>query len=293
LLLFVLPLGVQAEAKGISWEKVSLLVEPARPSFVVGEPVTLVVRLTNTGKEPVAFSTADLGVEHETAAIRIVAPDGKEIEYRTWFVREPSAPSFALGPGDSKSFSQTLHWDAGTDRYAFPLPGTYRISVLIHNLTGEKDLKSEATSVRVLEAKATGDRKLQRLMTDRKVAGVLAGVTEPDKDLLSRLQGAVEADPQGRFAPYIHHALGLYYSREYFERKPNLEEARKHFKQALKLGGPQYPLRVKLLGSIARQAVRAGDIREAKQMLQDANEVRNDDLEVLQLKKIIEKRTAQ
>jgi tetratricopeptide (TPR) repeat protein len=259
----------------------------------VGEPVILVVKLRNKGKEPVPFHTAHLGVDYETAAVQIVAPGSrKEVEYKTWFVIEPSAPSFALAPGDTSSFSQMLHWNARTDRLVFPVSGTYKVSVQIYNLTGKKDLKSERASVQIVEAKAAGDRKLQSLMAERKTAGFLAGVTEPDKDLLARYHRLAKEHPQSKFTPYIHYALGLYYSREYFKRQPNFKKAQKHFRQALELSGPGHPLQLKLLGLMAGQAAREGKADEAKRLLEEAGKVWTGDLELMRVERMVKKRSS-
>lgn len=293
LVLFVIPFGVRAEVKGVSWEDISIQIEPAKPSFLLGEPVTVVVQLMNMGEQPVPFSTADLGLEYDTSFIRISASDREEIEYRTWFVIEPSAPSFALAPGDRISFSQTIHWNAETDHYAFPEPGTYGISVGIYNLTGEEDLTSESTPVRIIDLESAADREIVELMTDRAVAGFLAGVSEPDTELLTRLQKATESHPNAIFIPYIHYGFALYYSREYFERQPDLQESRSHLQQVLQLGGPQHPLRANSLSLMARVAIREGNIADAERLVQEARQIRAGDLEILQLGRMIEKRSRQ
>lgn len=282
--------GLVLADRPITWDALIMRAETAKASFIIGEPVSLTVRLKNNGNEPVVIYTADLGVAYDTIQVHITSDDKNKTEYRMWSVIEPAKPSFVLKKGQSKSFTQRLHWNAATDKLAFPKQGIYQLQVTLLNLTGAKDLVSRPVEISIKPSSKKDDSPFQELFASRHIAGVLAGAAEPDKALVEKLNSITMKYPKSTFTPYVHYALGTYYSRSFFKRKAEPDKATKQFDKALQLIDRKHPLRFDLLNINIHTALKKGKPDMAMKLLKQVKDLREDGLELLQVSAAIDRK---
>jgi hypothetical protein len=102
-----------------------LRLEVAQRRFRVGEPVNLCVALVNRGRETVTFQPMSLITQTMRLSIRS-GDDGPFERYSLGIAIDPRSP-MDLAPGGTYRTPEFVHFNSGTDRLAFPVPGRYTI----------------------------------------------------------------------------------------------------------------------------------------------------------------------
>lgn len=90
----------------------------------LGEPISVAVTLTNTGSTPEQV-LKDLAPEYHAVRYTIRRPNGEEVLFSPWAVKEPAEPFATLAPGESIAATAKLFFDG--NNWIFTEPGRYVI----------------------------------------------------------------------------------------------------------------------------------------------------------------------
>lgn len=107
---------------GSAQAELALKLDSITSNYLLGEPISVGVTLTNTGGEPVQVFK-DLGPEYGAVSYAIRRPDGREDVFSAWAIKEPAELFAQLPPGQSLTDTAPLFFDGAN--WTFSEPGEY------------------------------------------------------------------------------------------------------------------------------------------------------------------------
>jgi hypothetical protein len=114
--------AVLAMIAGPARAELVLKLNSITPTYLLGEPISVGVTLTNTGNAPVQVYK-DLAPVYEAVKYVVRRSDGREAVFSPWAIKEPAELFVQLDPGQTRADTAPLFFD-GT-RWTFTEPGEY------------------------------------------------------------------------------------------------------------------------------------------------------------------------
>ncbi len=116
-----------ATAQAASNTSLSFTATADKAQYILGEPIHLTVRLTNTGTEPVNVPKY-LDPKEGTIVVKVTTPQGSTFAYVPLSLLCSDSPPVALKPGEVAGGVFPIFY--GARGWTFPDPGTYKIAVI-------------------------------------------------------------------------------------------------------------------------------------------------------------------
>lgn len=181
--------------------------------YLLAEPISIGITLTNDGPEPTQIMK-DLGPEFETVKYFIKHPDGQEILFTPWAIKEPAEPLATLSPGESVADSAKLFFDGSN--WIFTQPGKYEIRAVYAG-----SVKSEPLKIEVAAPSDAKEKKVAEalLASDESGLFLLLGGGDHLVEGVKVLQRISETAPGTPYAVHADLALGLSLVRPFADFK--------------------------------------------------------------------------
>jgi len=179
-----------------------LEVMPAQPRFPLFAPVTLLVRLSNGGAQPVE-GNYQLDESSGRLFVYVAGPDGDFVPYmsRAFIyaqVSDMEVPRTALPPGASITQQVSLVYNHVTKSRAFPTSGTYRVKAVFAYRTDYSLVSSETVELQIANP-AGADANASSLLAGDEEARVLQGEST-DPKAIANLRRVTEQWPDTDYA---------------------------------------------------------------------------------------------
>lgn len=167
------------------------------------EPVTLELKLENTGGEPIVVDAGALDAAHCTIVVQRRGQDARQLlPFATRCLKPQPA---VLEPGASMYASVTV--SSGRDGWILCEPGDHTVQVAVH--LADEDIVSTPLSVRVLPPAGREEELVAQDVLTPEVGRVLAaGGTRRDSAEAAALHTAAERLPGSAIAAHSRMALG-------------------------------------------------------------------------------------
>ena len=130
---------------GLAAPRLELTMAPAQSGFVLGEPVAVVIRLSNTGDQPVTVAR-HLRPEYANVRFVVAKDNGIGRVYAPWGIKEPKEPFAVLAPGESLVEVADLFYDARG--WVFTEAGAWTIDAVYAGTVPAKRLQLTIVSPR-------------------------------------------------------------------------------------------------------------------------------------------------
>lgn len=209
-----------------------------RDSYLLGEPVYLMLQLSNSGGQAQrVFGSLD----PSDGATEIIVSDGSEERRFVPLVETDSDETVmvSLSPGDTAGSVAPVFF--GANGWTFPVPGRYSLSAVYRTPAGEAAFTEVRSAALRIEVVATGDGSGEFLVGES-AASLEAGkfLTWQAGDHLeagrAHLQSLLSRYPRSDLADYVNSALSRSYGRRFLDyrtrqvRPPNCELALSHLR---------------------------------------------------------------
>ena len=183
------------------------------------EPLALCVKLTNVSTRPVCIPYGEIGPEYTNIRLGYGADEGSFTDYWSANEHEGGVTTSWLLPGASAFSDAYVLFNDATHEYAFPAPGTYRVSAAYRSeYTAGVDCR--ASEIPVTVRMATYD-ELEALPF---YVGVLRAhflaEDQPWPEAVESMQELVRNHVDCRYAPYALAALARHWTRYLAEDAP-------------------------------------------------------------------------
>ena len=264
-----------------NWDNIAFSIKPLKQKITYGEPVILQAELTNLGNQAVWFANSELDVGFDTVGVSIINKAGISQVYRTWYVEEPGDAGFSIPAKKKRVFHLNLHWNAATDSYIFDTSGQFNIIVKVFNFSGGNHLTA-TSKIDVIATLERLDNQMSGLLLRRDIAGVLAGVSQPDGDTLALFEQAIEQ--KNLMSPYFSEALGRYYLTSNLTRAEAVSRSNHYFKKALEGMSTDFPLRLQTMKGLYQSSLAEQDVKSAEVTLQKLEKINPDDIKLFNMR---------
>lgn len=264
-----------------NWDNIAFSIKPLKQKITYGEPVILQAELTNLGNQAVWFANSELDVGFDTVGVSIINKAGISQVYRTWYVEEPGDAGFSIPAKKKRVFHLNLHWNAATDSYIFDTSGQFNIIVKVFNFSGGNHLTA-TSKIDVIATLERLDNQMSGLLLRRDIAGVLAGVSQPDGDTLALFEQAIEQ--KNLMSPYFSEALGRYYLTSDLTRTEAVNRSNHYFKKALDGMSIDFPLRLQAMKGLYQSSLAEQDVKSAEIALQKLEQINPDDIKLFNMR---------
>ncbi len=194
---------------------VEVVAELTKTELFVGEPLYLLIRVTNR-KAPLVignFSAALHFAEGGDVEVHIQPPS--ELSYRYQAHEEPAVfPAMEIGnkEGASTHFELPIIYERkSATGYVFDRPGEYVVSVKIWHtiMRDQRRTFTEIPPTRIVVRQPQGkDLEAFRLIEGKKYALALQQQVSDDKDVLANLEKVARQYPQSVYAPMCSYVAG-------------------------------------------------------------------------------------
>ncbi len=237
-----------------------------KAEFKLGEPVVVLVSLTNKGSEPVNISP-ELGPEADFLQYLITDPDGKETPFSPAFVAD-RADFITLGKDEMATGTARIFY--GGNGYSFPKPGKYSI------VARYKDSRSTPFEIRVLAPANEAEREQARMILDHTEVGLFLMLEGGDElaDAKKQIDALIAKHPTSILTHYVRYAVAKNLSvpaRNFVSKKPrsaNLPRAIEIL-QGLKDKDFQFYYQSKANSTLASSLAKLNRNDDARKVLQD------------------------
>lgn len=183
--------------------ELALELAPTAPSHQLGEPISVAVTLTNTGTTPEQV-LQHLAPEYDAVRYTIRRPDGAEMPFSPWAIKEPADPLTTLAPGEAIGATAKLFFDG--HRWIFTEPGRYVVMARYAESVEAPPLTIEVAQP---ASDTAGDAAAQLMASPEAGLFLLLGGGDPEGEgaqVLTRVADTAEGTVQ---ATHANLALGL------------------------------------------------------------------------------------
>jgi len=186
-----------------------LEVIPEQPSFPLFSPVTALVRLTNTGAQPVD-GNFQLGEVFGRLFVYVAGRNQQFVPYLSQAfvyaqVSDLEVPRSTLPSKASITAHVSILYTHATKGYAFPTSGTYRVKMVFAYRTDYSLVSSNEVRFRIVNPRDE-DADASALFKGEEEAKVLQGEST-NPEAIARLRQVVERWPDSDYALYAQVAL--------------------------------------------------------------------------------------
>jgi hypothetical protein len=190
-----------------------------RTEFMLGEPVVVLVALTNKGQEPLSVSP-QLGPEGGNLEYRITGPDGQEKAFSPLFV-EDRANFRTLAQGETVRGAARIFY--GGNGFSFPDPGTYSV------VASYRDSRSSPLRLKVLPPQTNAEREQARLILGQNEVGLFLMLEGGDElaEAQKNIEQLTSRYPDALLTSYVRYAVARNLSvpaRNFVSKKPRPAE---------------------------------------------------------------------
>lgn len=204
--------GMIAGAAGQSF-KLELSAE--KSSFLLGEPVVVLVKVTNTGSTPLVIP-GGLSPEMDALIYEVSGPRGERVPFSPLYVADTDK-SITLNRNESAHEAARIFY--GGNGYSFPEAGGYKITVRY------KTERSAPLSLTITAPRNAAEEKQARLILDHNEVGLFLMLEGGDE--LVKAQEVTDTMlrdyPGSLLSAYLRYARGKNYSvpaRNFVSQKP-------------------------------------------------------------------------
>lgn len=257
-------IGMIAGAAGQSF-KLELSAE--KSSFLSGEPVVVLVKVTNTGSAPLVIP-GGLSPEMETLLYEISGPRGEQVPFSPLYVADTDK-SITLNRNESTHAAARIFY--GGNGYSFPEAGAYKVTVRY------KTERSAPLSLTVLAPRDAAEEKQARLILDNNEVGLFLMLEGGDE--LAKAQEVTDIMlrdyPGSLLSAYLRYARGKNYSvpaRNFVSKQPRKADLPRAIELLTPLqenGGILMFYRLRSATTLSRCLQQSGRSPEARKVLED------------------------
>lgn len=202
-------------AVGAAGESFKLELSAEKNSFLLGEPVVVLVKVTNTGSTPLVIP-GGLSPEMDALVYEISGPRGEGIPFSPLYVADTDQ-SISLNRNESVHGAARIYY--GGNGFSFPEAGSYKVTVRY------KTERSAPLSLTITAPRDAAEEKQARLMLDNNEVGLFLMLEGGDE--LAKAQEVTDAMlrdyPGSLLSAYLRYARGKNYSvpaRNFVSQKP-------------------------------------------------------------------------
>lgn len=213
-LIILIPLSLTAQ------ENIELAIKTDKTEYVLGEAVIIYVSLKNVGPTPIEvmrFLEPDYGFVQYS----VKDPDGNEISFLPWALKENPAPQQRLSPEEAVRKEAKIFF--GSNGWTFSKPGSYEISTVYMG-----NVESNSINITVLSPTDAVTKRAADLFLESEEVGYFLLLEGGDhlRDGMQRLEQVAIQMPNTPHATYANFALGANLMRDFANFKENrLREA--------------------------------------------------------------------
>ena len=253
-------------------ESIKLELSVEKTNFLLGEPVVVLVKLTNTG--PVTI-TIPSGLEPEMDVLHyeIINPKGKTSQFSPLFVMDTDW-LITLNKNESTYGSARLFF--GGEGYYFPEPGVYRVKVRY------KSFQSNSLQVNVLKPKDDSERLQARLILDNNEVGLFLMLEGGDElqEAQKVLRILEQRYPKSLLTAYVRFAQGKNLSvpaRNFVTKKPRGADFTRAIEilESIKDMNVLMYYRVKTAATLSKCYQKTGRTEDARKVLEEVRQQLN------------------
>jgi hypothetical protein len=237
-----------------------------KPQFRLGEPVVLLVSVTNRGAEAVTFSP-ELGPEGDFLIYAVTDPDGKETPFSPLFVAD-RADVVTLQRDETVRGAARIYY--GGNGFTFAKPGTYRV------VARQGDSRSQPLEVRVLAPANDAEREQASLILGHPEVGLFLMLEGGDElvDGMQQINTLIRKYPASPLTPYVQYALAKNLSvpaRNFVSRKPRGADLPKAVEMLQEVKGKEMQTyyQARAVGALATSLTKLNRKEEAAKVLQE------------------------
>lgn len=258
-----------------------LLASVERETYLVGEPVYLILRLENTGRQArLVFGSLD----PSDGAVEIVVSGRDTREQRFVPLVEADHDDsimVELVPGRPLGVVAPVFF--GANGWTFPAPGAYSLTATYRTSAGDAQSMEVRSAAVNIEVRASGDGSGEFLV-GQSTASIEAGkfLTWQAGDHLAagreHLENLLRRYPRSELTHYVRSAFSRSYATRFMDyrtrqvRPPNCEIALEHLRTVVDGRLPGY-VRMQNALTRARCAARAGNGAAARDAIREAREI--------------------
>ena len=196
-------------------QPVEIVLTADKTEFMLGEPVVVLVALTNKGQEPLKVSP-ELGPEGDNLQYRITGPGGKGTAFSPLFV-EDRADFRTLATGEMVRGTARIFY--GGNGYSFPDAGTYSV------VASFKGSRSAALRLKVLPPQTNAEREQSRLILGQNEVGLFLMLEGGDElaEAQKQIEQLTTRYPDALLTSYVRYAVAKNLSvpaRNFVSQKP-------------------------------------------------------------------------
>lgn len=183
--------------------RLELSLAHVRPEFVLGETVSVLVRLTNSGDEP-ANVLRHLKPEYGNVKYSLAQGDGPLKPYAPWAIKDPAEPFVTLGPGQVLVEEVDLFYDA--HGWTMTEPGAWRVEAVY----GET-VRAEPLTIAIVPPRNEAERAAAQALLSSPEAGRFLLLRGGDhlRQGVAVLERVASAQPETPQAAVANFALGV------------------------------------------------------------------------------------
>lgn len=196
LLLLIAALAFPAPAAA----QLALALEPVVATPMLGEPVSVIVTLSNQSPTPQAAARR-LKPEYDAIQFFITSPSGSRRPFAPFALKESSRPTAVVPPGSAISESADIFFDGGA--WTFPQPGTYLVEAFYR-----ETLAAPPVQITVRPPRTPAERTASRLLLASREAGLYLLVQggenlERGRALVERVAATAPGTPHATHANLV------------------------------------------------------------------------------------------
>ena len=251
---------------GASGQDFKLELSAEKSDFLLGEPVVVLVKVTNTGNTTMTIP-GGLSPEMETLVYEISGPGGERLPYSPLYVADTDK-SITLNRNESAHGAARIFY--GGNGYAFPEAGAYKVTVRY------KAERSAPLSLNIIAPRNAAEEKQARLILENNEVGLFLMLEGGDE--LAKAQEVTDTMlrdyPGSLLSAYLRYARGKNYSvpaRNFVSQKPREADLSRAVELLTPLqdSGIQMFYRLKGATTLSRCLQQSGRSPEAVKVLED------------------------
>ncbi|MEK7250947.1 MAG: hypothetical protein AAB209_11060 [Bacteroidota bacterium] len=237
-----------------------------KTEFKLGEPVVVLVSVTNKGQEPVNLSP-ELGPEADFLQYHITNPDGKETAFSPAFVAD-RADFITLRMNETATGAARIFY--GGNGYSFPKAGKYGV------VARYKNSRSTPLEIRVLAPANDAEREQASMILDHHEVGLFLMLEGGDElaDAKKQIDALTGKHPTSILTHYVRYAVAKNLSvpaRNFVSKKPRAADLPRSIEmlQGLKDKDFQFYYQSKANSTLAASLSKLNRKDDARKVLQD------------------------
>lgn len=253
-------------------EGVKLELSVEKSSFMLGEPVVVLVKVTNTGDSELAI-VGGVEPEFDVLHYEVAGPDGESKPFSPLYVADTDK-RIVLNRGESMHGTARIFY--GGNGYTFSKAGTYKVTASF------KNYRSNTLSIQISEPQNQAEREQARLILENSEVGLFLMLEGGDElKEAHRVRDTFQQEyPQSLLTAYLKFAQGKNLSvpaRNFVSKQPrdaNLEGAIEML-QSVKDREMQMYYRVKTATTLSTCYQKTGQMQEAQKVLEEMQQTLN------------------